>query len=364
MVDRARVRAEADRLSALFQQSGAEPFRTAILQPAEVLLDLYGEDIRARAYVTRDPVQGEMMLRPDFTVPLVQTHQAGGSGPARYTYSGEVFRMQDRSASGRPTEYLQVGFELVQPSDPVAAEAEVFATIMGALDGLGLQAAMGDIGLLQAAVLGLSTSAERRAALMRHLWRPHRFRTLLDQFSDSSGTSSGRDKLLEKLANEGADRILAEAPPSVGLRSPAEVGARLAALKRDAETPPLSARQVDLIDDLLNVRGAAPAALAALRDLSVDLPMIEPAVQRLSARYDALNARGVDLGSVLFEATYGRTALEYYDGFVFGFYDEQRLDLPPVATGGRYDALTRALGQEVPAVGGVVRPALVVEVQG
>ena len=53
--------------------------------------------------------------------------------------------------------------------------------------------------------------------------------------------------------------------------------------------------------------------------------------------------------------------MEYYDGFVFGFYAEARPDLPPVATGGRYDALTRVLGQgrSIPAVGGVIRPAQV-----
>jgi ATP phosphoribosyltransferase regulatory subunit len=52
--------------------------------------------------------------------------------------------------------------------------------------------------------------------------------------------------------------------------------------------------------------------------------------------------------------------MEYYDGFVFGFYAEARADLPPVASGGRYDALTRqlGLGAEIPAVGGVVRPGL------
>ena len=59
-----------------------------------------------------------------------------------------------------------------------------------------------------------------------------------------------------------------------------------------------------------------------------------------------------------FEASYGRTSMEYYDGFVFGFYAESRPDLPPVATGGRYDALTRRLGggAETPAVGAVFAP--------
>ena len=49
------------------------------------------------------------------------------------------------------------------------------------------------------------------------------------------------------------------------------------------------------------------------------------------------------------------------------FYDEAktRPDLPPVATGGRYDALTRRLGggQDHPAVGAVIRPELALATQ-
>ena len=66
----------------------------AALQPADVLLDLYGEDIRARAFVTRDD-GAEMMLRPDFTVPIVRLHMDAGAEPARYVYCGPVWRRQD-----------------------------------------------------------------------------------------------------------------------------------------------------------------------------------------------------------------------------------------------------------------------------
>jgi ATP phosphoribosyltransferase regulatory subunit len=81
----------------------------------------------------------------------------------------------------------------------------------------------------------------------------------------------------------------------------------------------------------------------------------------METRLEALAKRGVDVAALEFEASYGRTTMEYYDGFVFGFVAELRPDLPPVATGGRYDALTRILGggRAVPAVGGVVRPELV-----
>ena len=73
---KSEVLAEAARLKALFTEKGAAPVDMEVLLPAEVLLDLYGEDIRARAYVTDDPARGEMMLRPDFTVPVVQVHMA------------------------------------------------------------------------------------------------------------------------------------------------------------------------------------------------------------------------------------------------------------------------------------------------
>ena len=62
----ARTR-EVERLLALFADAGALRMEPDILQPADVLLDLYGEDIRARAYRTDDPVLGEQMLRPDFS---------------------------------------------------------------------------------------------------------------------------------------------------------------------------------------------------------------------------------------------------------------------------------------------------------
>jgi ATP phosphoribosyltransferase regulatory subunit len=51
--------------------------------------------------------------------------------------------------------------------------------------------------------------------------------------------------------------------------------------------------------------------------------------------------------------------MEYYDGFVFSFHGAG--EGPAVASGGRYDALTAVLGQgrSIPAVGGIIRPALV-----
>ncbi|MGB4826882.1 MAG: ATP phosphoribosyltransferase regulatory subunit, partial [Paracoccaceae bacterium] len=71
-----------------------------------------------------------------------------------------------------------------------------------------------------------------------------------------------------------------------------------------------------------------------------------------------------DVATLPFEASHGRTTLEYYDGFVFSFHGPA--DLPPVASGGRYDALTAVLGagRSIPAVGGIIRPGLVARLRG
>ena len=137
-MDRA-IKARAEALKAHFEAAGAVAVETPILQPAEVLLDLYGEDIRARAYVTQDPLRGEQMLRPDFTVPVVQMHMAFGAEPARYTYAGEVFRRQEAD-TGRPSEYMQVGYEVFDRADPAQSDAEVFALVSAPLSHLALQA--------------------------------------------------------------------------------------------------------------------------------------------------------------------------------------------------------------------------------
>ncbi|MFZ3583508.1 ATP phosphoribosyltransferase regulatory subunit [Loktanella sp. DJP18] len=355
----ASVLAEADRLCDIFAGRDALVVQTDVLQPADTLLDLYGEDIRGRSYLTADPIRGEMVLRPDFTVPVVQMHMETHADPARYTYAGKVFRKQD-SDPERANEFVQVGYEVFDGGNPALADAEVFAAIRDALGDLPLRAATGDIGILMAAVGGLRTSQARKAALMRHIWRPKRFRALLDRYGGRSPVPPTRTALLA------ADDPFAHAGPDIGKRSRVEVANRIAVLRADAATAPISGEELALLDTLMGLRETSDHVLSQLRDIAVDMPAIGPAVMRLNARLDALEDYGVDIATLEFEGSYGRTSLEYYDGFVFGFYAAEDPNLPPVATGGRYDALTARLGEghAVPAVGGVIRPDLVLRLRG
>jgi ATP phosphoribosyltransferase regulatory subunit len=362
MTDKIAIRAEAERLFAAFQAAGAVPFDADILLPAETLLDLYGEDIRARAYTTNDPLQGEMMLRPDFTVPVVQAHMAHGADPARYCYLGEVFRKQEHLGN-RASEYLQVGFEVFDRTAPEQADAEVFALFSTLLAPLALKPVTGDIGILMAAVRGIETTDRRKAALLRHIWRPHRFRALLDRFAGRAPMPEARTTLLAKLATGTPETLMQAAAPLIGLRTAEEIASRAAALIDDAQAKPIAAPEAALLYDLLTLQAPAEYALTHLRGITALLPAIQPAVDRFAARLAALKYLGVDVTRLPFEASLGRTSMEYYDGFTFSFLSG---DLPPIASGGRYDAMTAVLGQgrSIPAVGGVIRPALVTLLRG
>lgn len=357
-----RIGDDLDRLSALrariaagFAAAGAARVEPETLQPAELLLDLYGEDIRGRAFLTEDPVKGEVVLRPDFTIPVARLHMQNGAeldaGPARYAYEGLIWRRQ-APGSARPTEYLQAGMELIGGEDAALDDAEIFTLIESALSGAAATPLIGDLGVIFAAIAALETTEPRRAALRRHVWRPARFQALLDRYAAPPAPSVARAALLEDAGTREA--AVAAAGKFVGARSEAEILARIQALAEDAEAPPLDPEQKTMMERVLAIRGRFDDAIAALEALR--LPAMSDAIERMKRRKRALERRGVDAGALRFDAAFGR-GLEYYDGFVFEFKSE-RGDLPPLGGGGRYDALTAILGGGAAssAVGGIVRP--------
>ena len=347
---------ETQRLHQIFITRGALSIEPDLLQPADLLLDLYGEDIRARAYLTYDPLRGEQMLRPDYTVPVAQSHIEGLANSAKYTYAGKVFRKQEED-SECPNELIQVGYECFGDNNSALADADVFAALLEALSGLNTCVQTGDMSLLIAAVLGLKTSEERKAALLRHIWRPQRFHLLLSKFSGQLPRSPNLTAILSK-----KDPFHGTGP-FIGIRSKVEIIERLDRLRANDADPPISASEMELLSEITKIRDTYPKVLRKLNDLMVELPSISQAIDRIKRRIDAFEGQGIDTALMSFEASYGQTSMEYYDGFVFGFYVKSLKGNFLIATGGRYDALTRHLGNgiKLPAVGGVIRPDLMVQ---
>ena len=57
-------------LIALFEREGYARIEPPVLQPADVFIDLSGEDIRRRMFVTQDAAGAELCLRPEYTIPV------------------------------------------------------------------------------------------------------------------------------------------------------------------------------------------------------------------------------------------------------------------------------------------------------
>ena len=351
------VAEEAQRLLDAFLGLGAVAFHTDILQPAETLLDLYGEDIRGRAFVTQDSSHNELMLRPDFTVPLAKFHMESEVEFSRYAYAGPVFRRQVENQT-RPAEYLQVGYEMFGGNNRAEDDAQIFAAFYEILSPLGLEAATGDMSLLIAAVNGLTATQEQKAALKRHLWRPRRFRNLLEFYSKPVKNRSYIEDV-----NEIKTHVIANGSV-IGHRSLEEVIERVQAKQDEATLATLCKIEVEAIEELLNTEGTMQQALQGLRSIILRLPSIGKAVDGLIARMEAFSRLGIPTESLRFEASFGRTVMEYYDGFIFGFASNG--DDLPAALGGRYDHLTKVLGggRSCPAVGGIIKPELTARLRG
>src|SRR4029077_19866720 len=117
--------ARAEALVTSYERAGAARVAPAMLQPAEPFLDLSGEDIRRRMYLTTAPGGGEFCLRPDLTIPVSLDYLASplAGKPAEYCYLAPVFRHR----SDGPSEFPQAGIESFGRPDKAAADAEMLS---------------------------------------------------------------------------------------------------------------------------------------------------------------------------------------------------------------------------------------------
>src|SRR5256885_8943274 len=115
----------AEALLAHFERAGYTRAAPDLMQPAEPFLDLSGEDIRRRMYLTADADGRELCLRPDLTIPVSCDYLASptAGSPQGFCYLGPVYR--DRGVL--PAEIVQAGIESFGRPDKAAADAEMLA---------------------------------------------------------------------------------------------------------------------------------------------------------------------------------------------------------------------------------------------
>src|SRR5712675_501811 len=147
---------QAQALVTGFERTGYGRVEPAILQPAEPFLDLSGEDIRKRMFLTSDPHGRELCLRPDLTIPVSRDYLASPTaGKAHgFCYLGQVFRHRQNESG----EFLQAGIESFGRPDIAAADAEMLALGLDTTAHYGLATPdirIGDVGLFAALIAAL-----------------------------------------------------------------------------------------------------------------------------------------------------------------------------------------------------------------
>jgi ATP phosphoribosyltransferase regulatory subunit len=351
----------AQKLVAAYRHAGYAPIDPPVLQPAEPFLDLSGEDIRRRMFLTSDPLGRELCLRPDLTIPVSRAYlQSADAGkPAGFCYLGAVFRHRE----GRTAEFVQAGIESFGRTDIAAADAEMLALGLEATTLYAVPAPvirLGDVGLFAAFVAALDLAPAWKRRLIKDFNRKWSLAHDLDRLALAAANRPPEYQgVLAALAGSDpkaahhlvTDLLSIAGIEAVGGRSVGEIAERFleqAALGAGTRLP----REIRaLIERFLALRGSPDDVAGELRALAADARLaLTPALDLFETRTGFLAARGLDVRGMEFSTAFGR-GFDYYTGFVFELHGSRANGA--LVAGGRYDGLLMRLGarEPIPAVG-------------
>jgi ATP phosphoribosyltransferase regulatory subunit len=164
------LRTIMDGLRKSFEDAGYGEVRTPTVEYEDVLRQ--GDESTA-GWRLFDEHGRLLVLRSDMTIPiarLVGTRFGDHEGPLRLSYSGQAYRSVTRG-SGLPSEFLQVGAELIGVPG-VDGDAEIVALVLDALSAAGLRrhaVGLGDGALYRALLEAFEVPEDDADALMASL---------------------------------------------------------------------------------------------------------------------------------------------------------------------------------------------------
>jgi ATP phosphoribosyltransferase regulatory subunit len=347
-----------DLLLPQLEKAGYKSISPAFLQPAAPFLDLSGEELRKRMYLTQDNEGNELCLRPDLTIPTALLHiETAGLFPACYSYLGPVFRAE---TNGR-NERLQGGFESFGHADRAVADAETLATALESVQLWDINSPhirLGDLELVDAFLSALQLTPAWKRKLRRSAARERGLDADLRALATpANGASAERTAFLATL--DGADSHAAKSVvedllsiagiSQVGGRVAGDIAERLleqARLNAGAHVPEAAH---EALQRFFAISGPLPEAFTALQKLAQERKLdLSAALEAFAERLRAFKTAGLDSRDITFATRFGRR-LDYYTGFVFELHTAGDV----LAGGGRYDTLLSTLGVQtpVPAVG-------------
>jgi ATP phosphoribosyltransferase regulatory subunit len=339
-------------LRRLLSDAGYAFVEPSIVHPASVFVELAGEDLRRRLYLTSADDGTELALRPDYTIPVCLHHLATGKAnrKANYAYLGPVFRMRP----GESGEFRQAGIESLGRTDRVAADADILKLAFAAANLLGFKRPKVRVGdsTLFAALLGeLELSAPWQRRLARAFGDTQRLKAMIAKAKRAgSKPAAGETPNRARLKKTVAETFAATNLGGVAGRTVDEIADR--AIEKAALAQGIGEKTAAVLTAFLAISGTPTKAADALKALAaaegIDLGS---AIDRFEKRNAAFASHGIDLDRLTFAADFGRR-LDYYTGFVFEFRGPGSDGV--IIGGGRYDRMTALIGgsgEAVPAVG-------------
>jgi ATP phosphoribosyltransferase regulatory subunit len=354
--------ARAEALVAHYERAGYARVAPAILQPAEPFLDLSGEDIRRRMFLTTDPDGRELCLRPDLTIPVSRDYLASPAAgePTNFCYLGPVFR--HRGAA--PAEFVQAGIESFGRHDTAAADAETLARGLEATSHYGLAAPdirIGDVALFSGLIAALDLAPAWKRRLIKDFNRAGSLADDLERLVADARERPEYQGVLAALAGSDphaahalvTDLLSIAGITAVGGRSVGEIADRFLEQSALGASTGLPQELRALIERFLAIAGDPDESADALRTLARDAQLsLDAALDLFESRTGFLAAQGVEVSRLRFSTAFGR-GLDYYTGFVFELHDPTQRVTGQLVAGGRYDGLLTRLGAgaPIPAVG-------------
>ncbi len=352
-----------DRLRDLLEGAGYLFIEPPLLHDADLFLDLAGEDLRRRMFLTATNDGADLCLRPDYTIPVALHHMTTGA-PARvaaYAYSGPVFRQRP----GETGEFQQAGIESIGRTDIMEADADTLALALKAVALFDFDAPtirIGDSALFAALLDSLPLPEVWRRRLGRSFGDNARLAAQLDELSGRTSRPKPDMAAFDATDRDETEDAVAELLASAGIsqaggRTAAEIADRFVEQQALIAGSDEDIRAVEIIRRFLSISGTPDEAALALGELAAEeAPSLAAAIERFAHRTLGLVGHGIDTDRLTFAADFGRR-LDYYTGFVFELLDPRRTDGKPIAGGGRYDRLLSLIrnrdgtGGDIPAVG-------------
>jgi ATP phosphoribosyltransferase regulatory subunit len=355
-------RTAGERALDCFLAAGFGRTEPPILHAAAIFLNMSGEEVRRRLFLTADPAGEELCLRPEYTIPVCRAYlNSDMAGKiAEYSYLGPVFRAR----AGAGGEQTQTGLESFGRRDAEAADAEVFSLAMEgatAAGGVALAARLGDAGLFDAVLDSLAIPEPWRRRLRRGVARGLSLEAIFSRPGQTALAQPGVLAALESADHAGAkalveDLLAIAGVDAVGGRSAGEIADRFLEQASLRSGPPIEAEKRSVLDAFLAISGDPDQAAVELRRLANSAGLnLSAALDAFERRNGFIAARGVAIEATRFSAAFVRD-FDYYTGFMFEAHDRQSPNAKTALAGGRYDGLARRLGanEDIPAVGAAI----------